>query len=190
MNSAALHISPIKVIPVLITVVMLTFSCKRAALNYPDVPALELVSWSQQKGSNGKDSLVIVNLKYTDGDGDLGLRDEDNQPPFDFPSRFHYNLFVPFYKFENGNFSQILLNPQPVNPADSFLNFNQRLPYLTPEGKQRGIDGTIKLTITVWLMSALPGIPPPAQGKFTITLYDRALNSSNTIDLPVMNFDW
>lgn len=108
-----------------------------------------------------------------DGDGDIGLSEDDSLPPFDLSSPFFFNLFVEFFEIENGEKKPYLL---PIT-LDT-LRFDQRIPNLTPTGKRKSIEGEIVLK--------LPTIPfpdfEPDSVVFRIQLYDRALNSSNIIE--------
>jgi hypothetical protein len=108
-----------------------------------------------------------------DGDGDIGLSDDDSLPPFDVNSHFFFNLFVEFFEIKDGEKISYLLPGSPDT-----LRFDQRLPNLTPTGKRKSIEGEIVLK--------LPTVPfplfEPDSVVFRIQLFDRALNSSNIIE--------
>ncbi len=119
----------------------------------------------------------VLSFKYTDGDGDLGLTDMDTLPPFDKGSPYYYNIIVKYYEKRNGVFQQV---PR-INPDGTVdtINFNGRLPYLTPTGVHKAITGIIEDTLLV---------NNPASSfdtiKFKFYIYDRALHKSNEEETP------
>ncbi len=130
---------------------------------------------------DGKDSSVIIELEYTDGDGDIGLEPADTLAPFNWGSKYFYNLYVNVYKVENGISSPILI------PASTdTVQYNDRILNLTPTGKHKSIYGTIKLNIKAL---PYPGITPDSM-YYTIQIADRSLHLSNVIQTQVMRFQF
>src|SRR5436190_23718041 len=63
---------------------LLFAGCKRAD-EYPIEPVIDFKSLSTIKDANGHDEEFggILEISFTDGDGDIGINDEEiNQPPF------------------------------------------------------------------------------------------------------------
>ena len=119
----------------------------------------------------------ILSFTFTDGDGDLGLMDWDTLPPFDKESPYYFNIIVKYFEKRNGVFEQVTrINPD--GTVDT-VNFNGRLPYLTPNGVHKAIKGTIEDTLLINNpVSTFDTI------KFKFYIYDRALHKSNEEETP------
>ncbi len=120
----------------------------------------------------------ILVFSYTDGDGDLGLRSADTNPPFNAGSPYYYNIIVKYYEKREGTFVQVPIT-NPDGETDT-INFNGRFPYLTPNGIHKAIRGMINDTLPI-------NNPDTAAGdtiKFKVFIYDRALHQSNEIETP------
>jgi hypothetical protein len=72
------------------------YACKPEEAAYDVVPAIQLLSTQLVQTEAGTDSLILLTLSYTDGDGDLGLTDADTAAPFNFGSPFFHNLPVTY----------------------------------------------------------------------------------------------
>src|SRR5688572_33182056 len=66
------------------------FASCRPEDEYPDVPAIEFNAFVAD-GDEGK-----LTLNFTDGDGDIGLKESDVQPPFDTSSIYFNNCFIAY----------------------------------------------------------------------------------------------
>jgi hypothetical protein len=164
-----------------ILVIGLFASCKSDGLNFPDTPVLTLEKTPTQYQLNGKDSAIDIEINYTDGDGDIGLETTDTLPPFDFSSKFFYNLFIDVYKVEDGKASPIII------PATTdTLRFNDRITNLTPTGKNKSIYGKINIKLNA---VPYPGVFPDSM-FYRIQVADRSLHLSNIIQTPVMKFQF
>lgn len=139
------------------------------------VPKLNLQDLTVVKNEiQNYDSLLLLKLNYLDDDGDIGLKDNDTFGTFKYGEPHFYNLFCYWYVKKDGVWKRPL-NPFSV-PLDS-LNFNERLPYLTPEGKEKRLEGEITLRI--------PARPLGLKFdtvKMQVWIFDRALHKSNTIE--------
>jgi len=156
-------------------------SCKPDSLQFTDTPTLKLTTPPIQFQRNGKDSSVIIELDYTDGDGDIGLEPSDTFAPFNFGSKFFYNLYVDVYKVEDGKPIPIII---PL--TTDTVRFNDRISNLTPTGKNKSIFGKITLNLNA---IPYPGIFPDSM-FYTIQIADRNLHLSNRITTPVMKFQF
>lgn len=172
----------------LITIIALQ-SCSRTDDGGPPVPELGYTGYSKFKNTAGKDSFVMLNLTFKDGDGDIGLSESDSVPPYSYGSPFFNNLFVEFYVIENGTPSKI--TSQFIGPDTLYkdtVNFSQRIKYLTPEGKNKSIKGRIDV-ITPFFLLDLAAYKPDSV-YYEITLVDRSLNRSNLIKTPLIMLDF
>jgi hypothetical protein len=166
-----------------ILVIVLLASCKQEGLKFSNVPALTLEKAPVQYQRNGKDSSVVLEVNYTDGDGDIGLEPADTVAPFNYGSKFFYNLYINVYQVNDGKASLI---PIPAsNPPDS-VRFNDRITNLTPTGKNKSIYGVIRINLNA---TPYPGIQPDSM-FYTVQIADRSLNRSNIVKTPVMKFQF
>lgn len=114
------------------------------------------------------DSASFV-IHFTDGDGDIGLSDADDQPPFDTASTYYHNLFLEYDSLSGGEWTRVVFS----------LPLYYRIPSITPTGQNKALEGEIAVAIKPW--PVIPG----SQGdtiRLSCTLVDRALRVSNTID--------
>lgn len=125
----------------------------------------------------------IITFSYTDGDGDLGLDDNDTIYPFGFNDAHYYNMVVDYLKCVNGEFVKTpLLSPHvPTGPADTLVlfdtvTFNARFKRLRDSEEPKAISGTIDYKLTVQ-----NPLSPNDTIKFEIRILDRALHESNVI---------
>ncbi|MFT5723297.1 MAG: hypothetical protein ACI9JN_000406 [Bacteroidia bacterium] len=130
-------------------------------------PTIGLESLDLLKTESGKDSLMFIRFWYEDKDGDLGLADSDTNDQF----RGFNNLLINFKEKINGVYSPLLIKNTTI-PA----NFNQRIPDLTPTGKNKEISGSISVSF---------GIDPNEIHadtiEFDLQIVDRSFNKSNII---------
>ncbi len=136
---------------------------------YPVEPIIEFGQFATAKDINGKDSLGAITISYTDGDGDIGLYDYDTVEPY------KYNFYLKFMQYVNKQLVE-------VKPVDSTVNFNARIPILTPSGRNKNIKGDITMTMQLYLARMALKTDTIA---FQIYIKDRALHSSNVIETPL-----
>lgn len=165
-------------------VLSLFSSCKQEGSQFSKVPKIALTEVEQRK-LNGKDSLVNITFHYEDGDGDIGLNAGDTMDPFNFGSKYFYNLFVNVYRVDNGIATRVTAPAFPPNPPDT-INYNDRIANLTPTGKSKSISGDISLFIKAL---PYPGVTPDSM-FYTIQIYDRSLNASNILRTNTMYFQF
>lgn len=158
---------------VLFFLILLTglYSCGGDELTGPDRPAIELMSIKLDKNPQGYDTLISITFSYEDGNGDLGYRDGDTFPPFDFNSKYFYNLMVEYESKEDG----IYTVPAPLGAP---VNFSERFASLTPEGKNKSIKGEMTLRFPAEIFGLTE---QPDSIRCKIKLVDRALHESNVI---------
>ncbi len=137
---------------------------------YPVEPVIQWESYSVLADAKGYDSLSFLKVSYTDGDGDIGLNNNDTLPPY------KYNFFVKMFQMKNKVLQEIIF-------PDTNLNFNGRIPILTPSGRNKNIKGDIELMIEIYF--ARPVLKSDTIA-FEIYLMDRALHKSNIVASPLL----
>ena len=118
--------------------------------------------------------MLVLSFLYVDEDGDIGLETWDTLPPFNKGSDFQYNLFIDIFELNNG---QKIPVKQPGTTEPEI--FDQRVPNLTPTGRNRSINGNISIRL-----DATRNYLYPDSVECTIQLADRALNTSNILTSP------
>ena len=129
------------------------------------------------KGVNGKDSLLVIGIAYADGDGDIGLDAHDTFPPFNIGSEFQYNFLIQIQEIKNGN--RIPVNQPGTSEPE---NFNQRIPNLTPTGRNKQISGSIDIRL-----DATRNYLYPDSIVCQMQLVDRSLHKSNEVQTGIIS---
>lgn len=132
-------------------------------------------------GSTPLDTIRIT-INYQDGDGDLGLsEDERKNPPYDFQSganRFYYNFFIePFVRNSaTGKYESLVSKGLAKSGA-----YNGAFPHptSTTDNKAAPIKGTLTYRPDVFPLGS--PFQPRDSVRFEVTIADRALHVSNTI---------
>lgn len=122
------------------------------------------------------DSAVLM-MNFTDGDGDIGLRDEEVDSPYDFNSEFYYNFTVEYYEKDD----QLGWIPGLDLNGDSIL-FQYRIHPFTDLKKKSGIKGVIETTIEPIYYN--PFSTQSDTIRYRVRLIDRALNKSEWVETP------
>jgi hypothetical protein len=135
---------------------------------YPLKPYIEFDGFSTLRDIYGKDSLGIISISYTDGDGNIGLFSWDTVEPL------KYNYYLKFMQVINNELVEF-------KPADTTLTFNARIPLLTPSGKNRNIKGEIANTLELYFARQMLQSDTIA---FEIYIKDRTLLESNVVQTP------
>ncbi len=136
---------------------------------YPKEPNIEFGGFATAKDITGKDSMGIITISYTDGDGNIGLFAWDTVEPM------KYNFYLKFMELVNNELVEI-------EPVDSTLTFNARIPLLTPAGRNKNIKGDIKMYLELYFARQILKSDTIA---FEIYIRDRDLNNSNVIKTPL-----
>lgn len=152
-------------------------ACGRDTQKFSTIPFIRFEGFEQILNQQGKDSIGILKLYFTDGDGDLGLSPSDTFPPFNPGSLFYYNFIIDYFEKQNGTFVKVVVAP-PVPGADTITN-NSRIPRLEPLGRNRALEGMLMMELfTNNPFSTFDTI------KYKAYIIDRALNKSNVIETP------
>lgn len=143
------------------------FSCQEK-VEYPIVPYIEFQDFSFLMNQDSAVERGLITIYFTDGDGDIGLTDEDSIAPYD------YNLFIDYFEYQNG-----LWNKVTNELTGDTINFYGRIPVITPTGQNKNIKGTIEDTLFLNVFSEHDTF------RYEISLRDRALHESNMVVSPV-----
>lgn len=155
--------SKLRFIPLLL---LLLAGC-RPESEYPDEPVIEFKSFEV----TGDEGVLIIG--FTDGDGDIGLKESDIYPPFDTSSFYFNNIFLNYEEKVNGAWvAGTDINGDPIV-------FAFRVPYVTPEGQNKALKGEIKVRISPIFYN--PNSVNSDTVRFKVKLYDRTLHESNEI---------
>ena len=145
---------------IVLFIVLLTlfFACKKRE-EFSEVPYLEFTKYELKDSVDALGNitkLCELHLYFTDGDGDIGLFNEDTIAPYD------YNLFVNYFEMHNDSLQQINVNPP----------YHIRMPNLTPTGQNKSLKVDVKYDVNVTYRNS-------DTIKFELKLFDRALNESD-----------
>jgi hypothetical protein len=127
--------------------------------HFPIEPYIEYGSFTKYA-----DDSADLMIRFTDGDGDLGLNENDPQDFCFFANYYYFNSVTNLWEKDTS--------------LAGALNFS--FPRLDQPGKHKGLEGEI----IVHLYAPLPAV----DFKFEIYVVDRANHASNRIMTPVLNF--
>ena len=135
---------------------------------YPDIPEIAFQNFVTVFDTGKVATKGFLTISFRDGNGDIGLRPEEKQPPYDTGGIYYYNFVIDYYEKQNGNYVKLTF-PVP---------FSARIPYLTPDDVNKAIKGIIVDTLLL--------NPQPSHDtiKFKFFIYDRALHKSNVDSTP------
>lgn len=119
--------------------------------------------------SGSKKDSVILTIKFQDGDGDLGLNEEEKKAAVE---KQNFNYIIRIFRQKNGVFKEV---PQEV-PYSGFF------PRLKSDNKKGPIEGKLDYSLVYFQDFT----PKKDSLKYQITIKDRAGNISNTIESKVI----
>jgi hypothetical protein len=142
---------------------------------FPTQPIIEFQEFVSYVGDHNIVDSADCIIKFTDGDGDIGLAKDDTVSPPNLRLKYLYKNLT------DGKF-------YPMDAIDSTtvldtLFFNYRIPNITPDGQYKALDGTIKAKFR----TSPVFYPGHKVVKFEIVLRDRAGNKSNTVTTNEIN---
>jgi hypothetical protein len=149
----------------LIALPVLFAGCKKSD-QYPIEPAITFKSLTTVKDAQGYDAEGILQISFTDGDGDIGLEASDTFPPY--VGEYSDNVHALFYQKVNGVWT-------PLTQYDD----KGKVPVITPEGNHKAIRGDIRKDHV-----GFPFHVTNMHIRFDVYIYDRALHKSNVITTP------
>lgn len=136
--------------------------------NYPDEPVLTYKDFVIEGDS------ADLSFEFTDGNGDIGLSDDQVAPPYDQGSYYYYNLYVQYWEKDD------VLGWVPGQDAngDSII-FKYRIKPIIEGNKEKPLRGTISVSIEPIFYN--PVSPNSDTIRYRVQLIDRALNRSEWI---------
>ncbi len=127
-----------------ILAVVAVISCKRID-QYPPEPVIKYLAF--EKLYNVNDSIYdrgVLKFEFTDGDGNIGLNENDTFPPFNPGSKYYYNLIIDYYEVRNGIETEVPLTFFNAGTQQyDTIYLSARIPPLTPYGSDHDISGEI-----------------------------------------------
>lgn len=169
-------IKHIQIILVATFLVVINGSCRQDIEGFSHIPEIRLTNVEVVKDVHNLDSLVKITFEYQDGDGDIGFTDSDTFPPYNFGSVYQHNLWWEIFDVTNGQKMPVLDATRTVPE-----NFNLRTPDLRPTGKIKQISGEMSVKVNAYSVKLYPD-----SIQCRLTLIDRSLNHSNTIETEVI----
>lgn len=134
---------------------------------FSDIPKIESVTLTKISNGTNNDSDGLLVIHFTDGDGDIGLNEDEIEPPFDTASEYYYNYFITYSELQNGVW---------ISPPELKNNFHVRLPRFLQGETKEPLQGDIKLIVNINNpYSTYDTI------KFDCQIVDRALHKSNIV---------
>jgi len=172
----------------IVFLLVLSFVSCLKPVKYPNEPIIEFVSFDQLDSSSLK-----LTFSFTDGDGDIGLEQEDVYPPYDTGSFYHYNLYLNYFEMLDGEWVRGKFNPPYYNNlnnnfSDDTISRTFRLKNITPNGQNKALKGNIEIIIEPDFFNFY-SVANNDTIMYKILLIDRSLNHSNLISTPPIILD-
>ncbi len=146
---------------------------------FPPEPAIEFQSF-QAMGDSG-----LVTISFTDGDGDIGLNENDTLAPYAPNTYFYYNMYLEYFEMMDGQWVRGTTDPNGENfPTADSITFAFRLEDITPIGQNKALKGDIQITLEPFYFNINSNHSDSI--KYEIVLIDRSLNVSNRIETPLI----
>jgi hypothetical protein len=133
-------------------------------VDYPDEPVIEFIGFYQADWVNPADSVGVIKISFTDGNGDLGLDPADTFGIKAVDSAYYYNLFIDHYEMQNGEF--VLTTPATPNHV--------RFPTLS-DNEGDPLEGDMDIGVFADPTNSFDTV------KWEVYIVDRAYNRSNVI---------
>ena len=153
---------------ILIITIALLSSCLKPE-TFPEEPFIKFSSFTAMQDSGE------IAITFTDGDGDIGLSESDTTGSFAPDNVYHHNLFIEYYEKDD-----IAGWVRGKDLSGNDIEFVYRVPYLTPNGNNKALKGTIKVVIEPSYFNPLSAQSDTI--KYRIKLVDRSLKESNIVE--------
>ncbi|MCL2290428.1 MAG: hypothetical protein FWC34_06970 [Bacteroidetes bacterium] len=159
-----------------IILIVFLYACRKPE-RFSDIPEIKFISFEKLNQDEGR-----LAFYFQDGDGDIGLDNRDNYPPFDTSSIYRYNFFCDYYEKRNGIFQKIDSIINPKGELEPF-NLNGRIPRLSNLPGE-SINGEIYYTFSPSYYDTFSPYSDTVKLKFYIV--DRKLNHSNVEEIIII----
>lgn len=156
--------------------------------SYPNEPVIEFKSFQPYDAYN-----ALLVFKFTDGDGDIGLKPGENLTLTGADSTYYYNLYIKtYYKNYMGQFVDTAIYYTQTIQTDSGLLtitkvdtglIRQRIQYVENNSKDKALKGEIYVD----LKNGYRQSTKHKVIKYKFYMYDRSRNKSNVVETPELN---
>ncbi len=159
-------------------------SCLKKEI-YPNEPQITYKSFNAQS----IDKALLV-FSFTDGDGDIGLKPNENLNVSGSDSIYYYNLYIKtYYKNYQGIFkdtaiyyTQTITLPNGTTSTITKLDtglIRQRIQFVSNNNKDKSLKGEIYVDLNGYRQSVKHKVI-----KYKFYMYDRSRNKSNVVESP------
>lgn len=135
--------------------------------SYPDEPEIWFISLTP---STTTPEDAILTLGFTDGDGDLGLDQEDLDAMDESDSMFYNNVFIDYFERENGEW--VAMPPE--------VPYYYRIPRISPSGQNKALRGELLIDILAYFNPFTEN----DTFRYEVRVIDRARRYSNLLTTP------
>jgi len=149
-------------------------ACKKPVI-YSDIPEIRLINFEKYQKNDDKTKITngaILKLYFQDGEGDIGLNNNDTFPPFNYGSPYHRNLICDYYEKQNGVFIKV-----DSTENNNKIEYSARIPRLTNLPKE-SINGEITHDMLEYYANS-----PFDTIMLQFYILDRKLNKSNVVEV-------
>ena len=144
-------------------------------MTYPDTPIIEYKNFSLYSTRDTLGNSIFLGkmeIRFTDGDGDVGLSQPDADTTIVADS-LKYNFFTSLYCMNNGVFEKV---------GGKVGEQNFRIPYISREGQNKTLKGSIFIEFEYYKPIEYDTI------FYTFHMVDREFHQSNTDTSDVIVF--
>ncbi|MGZ3864531.1 MAG: hypothetical protein ACXVPN_16570 [Bacteroidia bacterium] len=157
------------------------FSCKKTTTVAAGPPKIEFMDLNVVK-----ETQAYFHFKFTDPDGDIGLKDSDTTGDFGFGSPYHFDFHMRlqiFSKITNDWKDTTIFNPSPPPGHMDSLIFLYRIPYIDNQSKDKSLTGEVIVEMTGYRFTTTI-----KKFRYWFYIYDRAHHKSNVVYTPEFNY--
>ena len=150
-----------------VLIFLIFFSCKKPE-KYSDIPQIKFKEIPVKDTIDFQNHIkrCVLTFSLIDGDGDIGFKDGDTFPPYNYDGEYYNNLWITMYKIVDGK--TVI-----VDTSENKTSYNYRTTYIQPQGQNKSLKCTIFVNLDFNLPSSWDSL------QFEFYMYDRALHKSN-----------
>lgn len=151
-------------------VLLIVSSCQKPR-SYSVIPAITYKNFTITDSSH-----AILQISFTDGDGDIGYPSDNTSAPANFYIEYLYDsagIYVPALFPPSST-------PDPV--VGDTVAYPYHIPYITPTGKDKSLNGQIQVNVSNWYL------PLSKTFEYRVWLIDRAGHISNRVTTPAFTY--
>ena len=152
-----------KIVPIISFILIILVSCEKIQPDFPDEPVIDYQRFDlfiTVDQLNNKTLVGKLSFKFTDGDGNIGLRPLPDSSGLNLPDTLKDNFFLQLYDLKGFNYETI--------PEEDGGILKYRIPFLD----NQPLSGTLDLDISYPLIIHDTIF-------YTFYIYDRDFNRSN-----------